>query len=243
MQWVRINELPPAASLGTVVFRTPFPSALTKARPLRRWLQPEELERLERFKVESAALHYLQTRALLRIVLTHTLGCSNSELRLHYSHSKKPILAPEMQSSLQFNATHTAGWGGVALVPQTALGLDFEAHAPTRDLPAIARRHFSPVEQAAIEALPPGERVGAFFDTWTAKEACVKASGDGITADLQAFTTRLGPAPTVDLPGTWTLFRLPMPPGLSAALAIRGEAPSPQLYEIHRAQLLHCKMP
>ena len=235
MIWEPVYEMTHCPTQGTAVYRTQFPDTLSECLPLRGLLHTDELERMDRFKVESATIHYLQTRALLRIVLCHHLKCSNLELKLHYSHSKKPFIAPDRNSNLQFNATHTAQWGGVAITDLGEIGLDFEAHNPARDLPSIARRHFSLAEQAAIDALPAEARVAAFFDTWTAKEACVKASGEGITADLQAFTVQLGPPGPlrhVDLPGIWSLWGLPMPHGVSAALAIRNAAPEPVLFDV-----------
>lgn len=231
MDWETIDDFAQCPARGLVVFRTPFDLSLSECLLLRQGLQSEERARLERFKAESAALQYLQTRALLRIVLCLRLGCSNLELKLECLQSRRPVLDPGHGANLSFNATHTAQWGGVALADTGDVGLDFETHNPDRDLAAIARRHFSAAEQAAIDALNVQEdRLQAFFDIWTAKEACVKATGEGITADLQGFSVQLGPPGvprTTDLPGSWEIHALSMPPGTSAALALRHPQPTP----------------
>ena len=78
----------------------------------------------------------------------------------------------------------------------------------------IARRFFSRAEVDVFNALPPEERVAAFFRCWTRKEAFIKARGDGLQLALDSFDVSLKPAlPAVlrrtawddEEPGQWTI--------------------------------------
>lgn len=65
----------------------------------------------------------------------------------------------------------------------TALvGVDIQRVQPTREA-ALARRFFHPDEITWLDANP-----GGFFPLWTAKEACVKLTGQGIDGDFARFS-------------------------------------------------------
>lgn len=241
MDWQVLTQVPEGLPSGPAVFRAPLPDHLAGSEALRAWLHADERDRLERFKAEAAAVQFLHARALLRAVLCAALARPNAELVLHYAPNGKPFLP----GGPPFSLTHTPGWAGLALAPEGEVGVDFEAHDPARDFPLIARRAFSADERAAIDALPdPDARRAAFYATWTAKEACLKADGRGITADLQAFTVPLaapGMLTTTNLPGRWHIYRLPMSHGSSAAFAHHTEKPHaapPTLHDLPPRLLL-----
>jgi 4'-phosphopantetheinyl transferase len=51
----------------------------------------------------------------------------------------------------------------------------------------LARRYFSPAETDWLLATPPDVQTAAFFTCWTAKEAYLKARGDGLLFPLDRF--------------------------------------------------------
>ncbi len=86
---------------------------------------------------------------------------------------------------------------------------------------------------AALEALPPDERVEAFFACWTRKEAYIKARGSGIALGLDRFEVALAPGRPAALLATrdepaaaarWQLFALAPGEGYAGALATDGPA-------------------
>jgi 4'-phosphopantetheinyl transferase len=108
-----------------------------------------------------------------------------------------------------------------------------EAIRPDFATDEVARRFFAPAEVAALEALPPGERVEAFFACWTRKEAYIKARGTGIALGLDRFEVSLapnGPAAllvTRDEPAAaerWRLVALAPGEGYAGALVTDGPA-------------------
>lgn len=62
------------------------------------------------------------------------------------------------------------------------VGVDIQRIQPTREGP-LARRFFHPDEIAWLDAHQDG-----FFSVWTAKEACVKLTGQGIDSDFSRFS-------------------------------------------------------
>ena len=160
---------------------------------------------------------FLQTRAALRHLLGHRLGCAPAAVRFATDPGGKPRLAGGVRPA--FNVSHAGEWALLALAgveaETGAVGVDIERCDPARDLAGL---------HAAI--LAPGEDPGnvGFHARWVAKEACVKAVGRGI-ADVQAVRiARAGDGDGIAVrtaPG-WPRLEarwLPAPDGHAAALA------------------------
>ncbi len=139
---------------------------------------------------------------------------------------------------------------GCVAVARCPVGLDCEPRARAARLGAlrVARRRFSPAEVAALERLPPGRaRDAAFLQTWTLKEALVKATGRGISAtpgSLNGFTVLPGagaPPPAAAALHAWFPEGPPPPPaappggtvgGGGGVLGIRVAAREPGALEV-----------
>jgi phosphopantetheine--protein transferase-like protein len=79
------------------------------------------------------------------------------------------------------------------------VGVDIE---PLREVPRasdLAKRYFSTEEQQELAKAPSSELSKRYLTYWTRKEACVKAWGIGIAANLARFTVA-GDGQTVALP-------------------------------------------
>jgi 4'-phosphopantetheinyl transferase len=121
------------------------------------------------------------------------------------------------------------------------LGVDLEpAGRRAHNALGVAKRYFSPIEFAALEALPPRQRDVAFLRAWACKEAVVKASGLGIANQLCRFTVETDlerPPAVLDFdgrgPGRWSLALMRPDANLLGAVA----APDAVL-EIHTFRLL-----
>ncbi|MFJ3953906.1 4'-phosphopantetheinyl transferase superfamily protein [Streptomyces libani] len=70
-----------------------------------------------------------------------------------------------------------------------------------------------------------GVRPAAFARCWTRKEACLKATGAGIS-EASLRTLRLGTGPLPARSPGWALTDLRVPAGYAAACAVREAAPS-----------------
>jgi 4'-phosphopantetheinyl transferase len=86
-------------------------------------------------------------------------------------------------------------------------------------------------EQVALRALPADRQAEAFFSAWTSKEACLKATGEGIGESLARVEVLPGPddaprglrvAGDAAAGAGWSLYGLAPAPGFVGALAVRG---------------------
>jgi 4'-phosphopantetheinyl transferase len=71
------------------------------------------------------------------------------------------------------------------------IGIDLEETRVVRNLEQICDRFFSAEEASTIQRLPTAQRENAFFRCWTAKEAFIKATGEGLSRALNSFKVSL----------------------------------------------------
>jgi 4'-phosphopantetheinyl transferase len=196
-------------------------------------LSPEELERASRFHFPRDRQRFAASRSLLRILLAGYLATDPAAVSFSYSEKGKPSLGPtHAGSNLKFNISHSGGVTLLAFTRDREIGVDVEQVRRDSDLKAIARRFFSPKEQAQLADLPAEKSVDAFFRCWTRKEAYIKATGDGLSLPLDQFDVSLGTGgasallatrPDASEAGHWLLREVPAGHGYIAALCVRGQ--------------------
>ena len=76
------------------------------------------------------------------------------------------------------------------------LGVDVESIDRRTAALDIADSQFSPAECAWLRGIPPEQLHQAFMQVWTLKEAWIKATGEGLSAELSQCTFAL-PTPPV----------------------------------------------
>jgi 4'-phosphopantetheinyl transferase len=94
----------------------------------------------------------------------------------------KPALVGE---ACVFSLTHSADLALLAIAGEGAVGVDVERVDVRPHLESLARRVLSAQEHAAWRARDEEERLRAFLEHWTAKEAYLKALGVGLTRALR----------------------------------------------------------
>jgi len=85
---------------------------------------------------------------------------------------------------MDVNWSHSGDRLLVAFARGVRLGVDLEFQRPHRDPLALADRFFAPAETAQLRALDDSARETAFTRLWCAKEAVLKAHGQGISYGL-----------------------------------------------------------
>lgn len=150
-------------------------------------------------------------------------------------HGRPRLRAP--REDLDVSWSHSGERLLLALAPGVRLGVDLERLRPRPRAMDLARRFYHPRETAWLEALPPARREAAFVRLWCAKEAVLKAHGQGISFGLhrlrfaEAFPLRLVECdPRLGEPAAWRLCEWTPEPGYCAALAWRAE-PGPAAAE------------
>ena len=156
------------------------------------YLAPDERQRAERFVFSHDRDHFVAGRAFLRLLLGQYLGTEPRALRFSYGPNGKPALA-DNRADLHFNLAHSGPLAVCALARGCELGVDLERLRPLEDADSVARTAFSPWEVDRFESLPEAVRPRAFYETWTRKEAFLKALGHGLARPLDSFDVSLGP--------------------------------------------------
>lgn len=122
-------------------------------------------------------------------LLAAYLGTDACELELRAGTHGRPALTPPRE--LDFNWSHSGPRAVVALARgPLRLGVDVECPRTRRRTLDLARRFFAATEYARLRTLPESQREAAFLRLWTAKEAVLKAHGQGLSYGLDrvAFT-------------------------------------------------------
>jgi 4'-phosphopantetheinyl transferase len=195
-------------------------------------LSEDERLRASRFHFEADRGRFVASHAALRRILASYLGAAPASLTFGAGKHGKPFLdAPAHGRSLRFSLSHSGDLALVAVSLGRDLGVDVEQVRPRVDHEGFAARYFSPRERDALARIPPGDRLHAFLEIWTLKEAYLKACGDGLARALDAFDVTVDEAPSRlaavrDRPGEearWTLQRVKVGEHFAAALAVEGQ--------------------
>jgi 4'-phosphopantetheinyl transferase len=192
-------------------------------------LSRDETARAARFRFDRDRNRFIAGRGLLRTILAHYVNGNPSRLKFDYGPKGKPSLSECDQShGVHFNLAHSDDLLLVAVARSWNIGIDVERIRPFADTEGIAERFFSQRECGGLRHLADAQKLPAFFNLWTRKEAWLKATGDGISDCLGqvevSFLTG-EPARLISLPGSteavhnWTLRELVPAPGYVGALA------------------------
>lgn len=191
-------------------------------------LSEAEQERARRFVDARHRQRFVASRIGLRAILGLQTGENPSHLAFGENAFGKPHVVG--RPSLNFSLSHSGDRAVLAIRQGSLIGIDIE-HVRTVEYGEIAARYFCTNEAAWIDTRPrEEERRTAFFQTWTLKEAVVKAMGLGMSMPLSQFEISAADAPprmVVPPPGSplhWQLSLLNAPAGYLCALAAPGAA-------------------
>jgi 4'-phosphopantetheinyl transferase len=195
-------------------------------------LSPDERARAGKFYFRADRERFVAARGALRAILSRYTGLAPRLIRFSYDRYGKPRLNCEPGDGLlRFNVSHSKDLALYAVATGREVGVDLEYVRSDFASLEVAEHFFSRREVEALRALPPVERVAAFFDCWTRKEAYIKARGEGLSHPLYLFTVSLAPGQAAALLLTdedeqeaarWSLFELLPGPDYRAALAVEG---------------------
>jgi 4'-phosphopantetheinyl transferase len=166
-----------SSSSATIWWASIAPESVAEAKAWR-CLDDSERQRARRFHSTLDQAHWMRSRYFLRAVLGAELGIPPEAVRFDASHQGKPCLALR-DTKLHFNLAHSGPWAAVALSDQR-VGVDLEVLSRDASLLDVAADVLTPNEMNVMHALPAADRLRFFHALWTAKEALMKATGDGL---------------------------------------------------------------
>jgi len=155
-------------------------------------LNNTEQARADRFHFAKDRQNWALGRALTRKALSHYSRLPMSRILLHQTGNNKPILrdseSTECNSQeIQFNLSHSGHRAVLAISRCFDPGIDIEKIDLPSNWIAVAERVFSVSELAALKQQETAHRALSFSHLWTCKEALIKATGDGFSADLPSI--------------------------------------------------------
>lgn len=145
-----------------------------------------EREQAERFRFQKDRTRYLASHVAVRRILAGYAACEARHLLFHEGANGKPELEG---SSVHYNLTHTDDLALLAVGFSEPVGIDVEKERVVPEALDIAARMFSERERRLLAEASEEERSPVFLRIWTAKEAIVKATGEGLGGELQSFDT------------------------------------------------------
>ena len=194
----------------------------------RGYLSADEKERASRFRFDHLQAAFTLSKGVLRALLGRYLHLEPDRIRLAYGLRGKPQLAfPEIP--LEFNLTHSGTFAAYAFAFGCPVGIDIEKVRPVPDQEDIVTRFFSPEECDDWFRLDASQREEGFFRCWTAKEAYIKAVGDGLSMPLTSFRVSFAPGASprlvhaggdTDASRSWSMCAVVPAAGYVGALAL-----------------------
>lgn len=149
---------------------------------LRDCLSGGERQRAASFVFPADGRRYALFHGALHFLLSSCTGSAPDALEISTDVRGKPALP----HSLAFNLSHSGGWMALAVAPVGQIGVDIEVPDREVDVEGVAARFFHPDEAALLSAQSPPERQRHFFRLWTAKEAMLKMTGQGLAGGLDS---------------------------------------------------------
>ncbi len=196
-------------------------------------LTREEVAHADRFRFGHLRRSYVLSRGALRLLLGRYLAVRPCCVPFSYGPKGKPRV--EGRREIQFNVAHSGSMALLGFTLGCEIGIDLEQIRPLQNALEIADRFFCVEEATELASLSAELRERAFFLYWTAKEACIKALGEGLAAPLDAFRVTTHPNEQAHIiyknlgfegADDWRLHHLEVGPEYAAALAYQG-APRP----------------
>jgi 4'-phosphopantetheinyl transferase len=194
-------------------------------------LNADERGRLAAYARDEDKARFLLGAAMIRRVLGRRFARSPAAVELDRTcpdcgrpHGKVTT------SGMQLSVSHSGDLIAVAFHPRTTVGVDVELVDPAIDADSLATVSLAESEAKLLATLEPAERARAFTQYWTRKEAVVKATGDGIRADLRKVIVSAPdqPAALLEWPGYGgpvQLLELQAGRDYAAALAVLSDEP------------------
>jgi len=191
-------------------------------------LSPQEQARVDRFHFMVDRRRWVAAHLALRLILAKYTDTAPERLCFAHGPQGKPTIAGA-GGDWHFNLSHSRALALIAVTRLGPIGVDVEWRRPETPILEIARRVCAPGELATLCALPPAQRVEAFYTCWTRKEALIKAEGSGMMAPLHRFEVSLDPdhPPRVlqvhgdrEAAAGWQVRDLHPGPGCAGALAV-----------------------
>jgi 4'-phosphopantetheinyl transferase len=140
-------------------------------------LSAPERARAERLASERRRRRYVASHVVLRTLLGESLGVEPRDVAIEHGDHGKPYVPG---AAVTFSLAHSSSLVVVAVAGEAEVGVDVERLREV-DVDRLARAACSDTERERLAGAAQADHAARFLTLWTAKEACLKALGAGLT--------------------------------------------------------------
>ncbi|MGH6966873.1 MAG: 4'-phosphopantetheinyl transferase family protein [Phenylobacterium sp.] len=155
-------------------------------------LSGEERERAASFVFDRDRERFVRAHGYLRLKLGRLVQLAPKDVPLAAKEGGKPFVEGH---DVSFNLSHSGSRAVVAMTRGSEVGIDLESvdrfDRIEDELDGLARSCLTRDEQSALTALPPERRTRRFLAYWTAKEARMKLTGEGMALEPRTIALKL----------------------------------------------------
>lgn len=144
-------------------------------------LSADEQARAAAFRIDDVRRRFIRHRGGMRRILAAYCGIAPADVAIAESPLGKPHLLEWPHAISSFNLSHSGDLAVLAVTSCGEIGVDIEPMSAGECYHRLAPRVLSPQERALFALLSPSACGPAFIRCWTRKEACLKASGRGLS--------------------------------------------------------------
>lgn len=143
-------------------------------------LDQRERKRYENYLTEECRRQLIISHLATRDILSLYLDCPMNRIHFQYSKFNKPyLLKKDNPRQVEFNLTHSGNIALLALTKVRRIGVDVEEIHTLQEQEQIEQNVLTFEELKVLSSLNESERLSNFYFLWTAKEALMKAIGEG----------------------------------------------------------------
>ncbi|MBK9098192.1 MAG: 4'-phosphopantetheinyl transferase superfamily protein [bacterium] len=155
-------------------------------------LSSDELVRASKFHFDRDKNWFIISRGLLRVFVNFYSTIPAEKIKFITNDFGKPSLSiADNNPHLHFNLSHSKNFLSIGFSSNNHIGVDVELMKPLKDHLEIAKRFFSAHEVEQLLSFPADKILDGFYSCWTAKEAVIKLSGEGLSFPLKEFDVEL----------------------------------------------------
>lgn len=144
-------------------------------------LSPMELQRYQQFKRPQTAATYLLGRYLCRLVMARLCDCKPEQFSMAAS---GPTQFIENIAPWHINLSHSGGLVCCVVSDDGACGVDVEYLLKPRPFVRLVEHFYADSEGHILEGVPAAGLAQIFYQSWTLKEAFIKARAKTIANHL-----------------------------------------------------------
>lgn len=153
------------------------------------YLSHDEKERANRLKIEIKRKQFIVSRSVLKLLMASCLSKNHDEIIIYYGKHDKPFIKDRINNeAIEFNISHSENRILIALTLDNSVGVDIEKVNKKVDHESLSKRFFSQQEYEYLNNPKLNNKIDAFYNIWSRKEAFIKAIGEGIAFGLDTFS-------------------------------------------------------